>query len=327
MSTVSAVADNLVQASEAKDPYSRGHGHAVAFGAVTVAKELGFTASHVEHVETAALLHDVGNLQVDAALLTKPGRLAPGEFGRIREHPTAGAHLLQTFPELKDLAPAVAAHHERWDGQGYPQGKRGKDIPLEARIIAVSECFNAMTSARPHRRAFSPRRAVLGLKTAARSQLDPELVEAFLAGVQRLVPPSTLESDEGVLNLDQVVRQEKQQLKLAFTMVTQSFLWMFDRLLGRTAAVSIETEVNDFLRQHRVAMQVRRGRVLDFTPSSASPEELAENYKLALARAYAVIEDLVGRTVARRCLKAALSGLSEPTRRICQVYHLCAMAG
>jgi len=232
---------------------------------------------------------------------------------------------LRTFPELKELAPAVEAHHERWDGQGYPEGKRQKDIPLEARIIAVAECFNAMTSPRPHRRPFSPRRAALGLKTASRSQLDPDLVEAFLAGVQRLLPPSALERDEGVLNLDQVVRQEKEQLKLAFTMVTQSFLWMFDKLLGHVASRNVETAVNEFFRRHRVTVQIRRCRIRDLSPGSASPEELAETYKLALARAYAAIEDIVGRTVARRYLKAAVSGLSEPTRRVCQAYHLCAM--
>jgi len=327
MSAVPETTEHLVQLAESKDPFARGHARSVALGAVTIARELGSDDSQIERVESAALLHDSGNLQVEAAVLINPGRLSPEEFSQIREHPTAGARLLRTFPDLEELAPFVESHHERWDGNGYPAGTKGTETPLIGRIIAVAECFDAMTSPRAHRTPFAPSRALLGLKTAARAQLDPDLVEAFVSGVEKLVPKSLLESDDGVLSLEQAVHQEKQQLKHAFTMISQAFLWMFYKLVGDATARATEGETNDFLKRHSVTIEIRRGRMRDFSPSRVSPEELAETYKLALARAYAGVAEMVGKPVARMYLDRAVRGLSEESRQVCQSYRLCAMVG
>ncbi len=169
----------LAVALDAQDPYTEGHSRRVARHAAMVARELHLADGQVERVRAAAAVHDVGKLRVPAALLSKPGKLTAEEFEVIKGHATEGAALVAGLGD-DELTAIVRHHHERFDGHGYPSGLRGPDIPLGARIVAVADTFDAITSVRSYRSAASHKRALDRLVEAAGSQLDPAVVRAFL---------------------------------------------------------------------------------------------------------------------------------------------------
>jgi HD-GYP domain-containing protein (c-di-GMP phosphodiesterase class II) len=125
-------------------------------------------------------LHDVGKIAVDAGILRKPGPLTEAELAHIRIHPVAGARLIDGVADLLPALPYVLHHHERWDGNGYPEGRAAETIPVEARLLGVADAFDAMTSHRPYRRALTVERALAEVKRCAGTQFDPELARAFV---------------------------------------------------------------------------------------------------------------------------------------------------
>lgn len=171
----------LVSTIEAKDEYTRGHSDRVAHYAALACEELQLSAPVVERVEFAALLHDVGKIDIDSDTLRKNGPLTSAEYAEIKKHPASGARILSGIELLSDIVPIVRAHHERIDGAGYPDGLSGIEIPFESRILAVADCYDAMTSDRPYRHALSERAATAELMVSAGSQLDERVVRAFLA--------------------------------------------------------------------------------------------------------------------------------------------------
>jgi HD-GYP domain-containing protein (c-di-GMP phosphodiesterase class II) len=171
----------LSQAIEARDPYTRGHSERVSSLAQVVARRLGWKSSRLGAVRLGALLHDVGKLNLDDAVLRKPGPLDDREFGEIKRHPLAGARLIRGIHPLRPALPYILFHHERWDGAGYPTGRSREQIPLGARIVAVVDAFDAMISMRPYRPPLSVRAAVEEVRAGAGTQFDPGVVHAFLA--------------------------------------------------------------------------------------------------------------------------------------------------
>ncbi len=171
---------SLVGALEAKDPYTRGHSERVAQYAASLSKAMRLSPRETERLEYAALLHDLGKLAVPSEILVKPGRLETQEMALIREHPGRGSEMIARIPPLRDLAEAVAQHHEWFDGSGYPSRIDGRDLALAARILAVADCFDAMTTTRSYRPALSREQAVAELIAGAGSQFDPEIVRIFI---------------------------------------------------------------------------------------------------------------------------------------------------
>jgi putative nucleotidyltransferase with HDIG domain len=170
----------LAQALEERDAYSGGHSLRVTALTERIAERLGWDATRLLRLRIGALLHDVGKLAVPERVLRKAGPLDPEELAQIRAHPVAGVRLAAAIaPERTTLA-CVLYHHERWDGAGYPSGRRGAEIPLEARILAVADAFDAMTSTRPYRRALHVEAALEELERCAGSQFDPGVARAFL---------------------------------------------------------------------------------------------------------------------------------------------------
>ncbi len=166
---------------DAKDPYTRGHSERVAAIAKQLAHATGLEDDRVEHVRLAGLLHDVGKIGVPEAVLCKCGRLTDDEYDQIKRHPVIGHRILQDIPLPQGVLPAVLHHHERTDGRGYPHGLKGPDIPDFAKMLAVADTFDAMSSTRSYRAAM-PRIAVLAeMRRVAGTQLDPDLVEAFMS--------------------------------------------------------------------------------------------------------------------------------------------------
>ena len=176
---------SLATAIDARDPYTRGHSEGVARMAVQLARELGWSSADLEMLEFAGLLHDVGKIAVPDAILRKAEPLTPAEWEIIRLHPYHSAQIVKPVEPLKRIVPWVYHHQERWDGSGYPDGLKGEDIPLAARIIAVADAFNAMTTDRPYRKALSVGQAVAEIKRCASSQFDPAVVDVFIRKMEK----------------------------------------------------------------------------------------------------------------------------------------------
>lgn len=170
----------LAAALEAKDKYTRGHSDRVAVYSAAIARQLRMPEGEVEKVEYTGLLHDIGKIGVPDELLSKSGQLRTDEFQRIQQHPVTGAKILSEISFLRDVAATIRCHHERLDGRGYPNGLTEQDIPIHARILAVADAYDAMTSDRPYRRGYPPEEAVRRLLAGCGKQFDPEVVKAFV---------------------------------------------------------------------------------------------------------------------------------------------------
>jgi putative two-component system response regulator len=176
-----AVVVALARTVEARDHYTEQHLHRVADRSVEVARRIGMSDREVETVRLGGLLHDLGKIAVPDAVLLKSGPLDRNEFALVRQHPEAGAQIVRPLRAFQGPEPVVLHHHERFDGTGYPYGLKGSAIPLAARIVAVADSFDAMTTDRPYRRALAPGEAFQRLEDGRTEQWDPDVVDVFLA--------------------------------------------------------------------------------------------------------------------------------------------------
>ena len=179
-----AMLDGLVTAVDDKDRFTRAHAHGVMTLSVAAARALGLSEGEIERIRVAALLKDIGKIGVADAVLRRPGPLSAAEYEVIKQHPATGEAIMGAVPELRDIMPAVRHHHERWDGNGFPDGLVGLAIPLAARIIAVADAYSAMTADRPYRRRMSDDDARGALERGAGNQWDPAIV-AIIASIVR----------------------------------------------------------------------------------------------------------------------------------------------
>jgi len=170
----------LITALEAKDAYTQGHSKRVAEYALGIAKVMRLSYEECEKLEFSALLHDIGKIGIKDKVLNKKENLTQEEYDIIKQHPLTGAKIMTPLALLADKVSAVKYHHERWDGKGYPEGLKGEDIPLLARIIAVADTFDAMTTNRPYRAAMSLKKAAKEIFEKRGSQFDPLVVKAFM---------------------------------------------------------------------------------------------------------------------------------------------------
>jgi HD-GYP domain-containing protein (c-di-GMP phosphodiesterase class II) len=174
----------LAAAIETRDPYTGGHVDRVAVFSVATGRELEWDDERLSQLELGALLHDVGKIGVEDRILRKPGRLEPEELAQMRQHPEMGAHMLQGVPFLLPAVTCALRHHEQFDGQGYPDGIVGEAIPIEARVVAVADTFDAMTSDRPYRKGLPVEVATAEIERCAGTQFDPAVAAAFLRAVR-----------------------------------------------------------------------------------------------------------------------------------------------
>lgn len=180
-----ATVRTLIQAVETKDYYTRGHSERVSRASVMIGREIGIRDDRLDTLRYAGILHDVGKLGVPTRLLQKQGPLTPEEFEEIQLHPIRGVEIVREIEFLGEAYAGIMHHHERLDGKGYPMGLKGAEIPEFARVIAVADAFDSMTSTRSYRRARSVEDAVVELRRCAGQQFDPALVEAMVAALQR----------------------------------------------------------------------------------------------------------------------------------------------
>ena len=176
-----ATIEALALAIDAKDQTTHAHIRRVQTYGASLARRLGMSDDDIQGVKTAALLHDIGKLAVPEHILSKPGPLTQEEFQKIRIHPQVGADIISAVPFPYAVAPLILSHHERWDGKGYPQGLKGDEIPLGARILAVVDYYDALTSDRPYHKAMTPEAALVRVQQEAGRALDPAVVAMFVA--------------------------------------------------------------------------------------------------------------------------------------------------
>ncbi|MGE5236297.1 MAG: HD domain-containing phosphohydrolase [Acidobacteriota bacterium] len=180
----------LAAAIDAKNPYTRGHSERVSQYSVAIAKHYGLDAADLKRLEISALLHDVGKIGIEDAILTKPDVLTEVEFAQMRSHPLKGAAIVSPMKRLRDVLPGIRSHHENWSGGGYPDGLVGEEIPLIARVIACADVFDAMTTHRPYQRAMSLDFVLAKMRDLGGRRLDPKVVDAFFSALRAgdLVP-------------------------------------------------------------------------------------------------------------------------------------------
>lgn len=190
---------SLIGALEAKDAYTRGHSERVAGYALMAAEGMGLDEMQRERLHRSALLHDIGKLSVPAAVLREPGPLNQTQRAVVDSHAGAGAAMMRAIPRLRDLAAIVESHHERLDGTGYPQGLRADEISVLARVLAVADAYDAMTSDRPYRSAMGRDEALRRLELGSGSQFDPTVVAALSKALDQR---SRLNADDLVAELE-----------------------------------------------------------------------------------------------------------------------------
>ncbi|NUM52392.1 MAG: HD domain-containing protein [Candidatus Hydrogenedentes bacterium] len=170
----------LANSIELRDHYTVGHTWRVTNFALEIARALGWTDDKLKECEMGGVLHDIGKISVDDAVLRKPGHLTDEEFEKMKVHPEKGARLLQDIEFLAPCIPYALYHHERFDGRGYPFGLKGEEIPIEGRLLAVADTFDAMTSNRPYRKGLDPNFAISELEKGKGTQFDPDVVDAMV---------------------------------------------------------------------------------------------------------------------------------------------------
>jgi HD-GYP domain-containing protein (c-di-GMP phosphodiesterase class II) len=175
----------LAGAVDEKDPYTRGHSDRVTKYSLMIAKEMGMDPGFLEILRISAQLHDVGKIGIEDRILKKPGTLTPEEFEIMKTHTTKGANILRPVPQLREMLPGIELHHEALNGRGYPYGLKGDEIPLLARVIAVGDTFDALTTNRPYQQAHDPVEALRIIQSLSGQRLDPQAVAALLAVFER----------------------------------------------------------------------------------------------------------------------------------------------
>jgi HD-GYP domain-containing protein (c-di-GMP phosphodiesterase class II) len=187
---------SLANAIDAKSSWTKGHSERVMRVAAGIAREMGLSDEEVERVRLGGLMHDIGKIGIMEALLEKPRELDDDEFPPIRQHPEKGVAILEPIAQLHAVLPGILHHHEFFDGSGYPDGLSGTDIPLDARIIAVADSFDAMVADRPYRKGLSVPAAVEELVRCSGSQFDPEIVDCFRCKLAAISKDPSLAPDD-----------------------------------------------------------------------------------------------------------------------------------
>jgi putative nucleotidyltransferase with HDIG domain len=186
------IVETLFAASRVSDPGTAEHAARVMFMAVCLAKKLKMSVTSIGKLKVASLLHDLGKLAIDDRILLKNGKLTKKEFDEIKKHPHWGADVIRLVYFLRDIIPIMANHHENYNGSGYPNGVKGKNIPIEARVLSVVDVYEALTADRPYRRGFSSKEALAIIEEEKGSKFDPAIVDVFV----RMVRSGELEEED-----------------------------------------------------------------------------------------------------------------------------------
>jgi len=300
---------SLAAAVDAKDPFTRGHSDRVAQYSTTIAQAMGLSHDQRTALEMAAYLHDIGKIGVKEEILLKPGRLTEVEMSQMRHHPLIGANILKPVGFPWPITPVVRHHHERWDGDGYPAGLKGEEIPLLARILTVADAYEAMIADRPYRRGRTIGDAIEELERCAGSHFDAKIVEVFVEIIKR--DELHAESSEPAHDDD----LQPEEARAIFVALCDGMFSSFRRLGGPRLATNVEQELNAYFTEVDLPFKVANGRV-SAASERASKEVSVDQMRLALRRIDATMGRMSGHTLVDHFYADALGGLSERMRRI-----------
>ena len=177
------IQDQLLERVDQKDHYTRQHSERVANYATALARKMNLDKEQIELIRIASLVHDVGKVSIPEIVLNKPGKLNEEEWNLIRSHPRNSAEITRLSPLPREIISLILHHHERWDSTGYPQGLKGEEIPLGARIVGLADAYDAMSVERPYRGKLKSKDAIEEIKKLAGSQFDPTLVQVFIKAI------------------------------------------------------------------------------------------------------------------------------------------------
>jgi putative nucleotidyltransferase with HDIG domain len=295
----------LAAAVDAKDSYTRGHSDKVAAYAVMIGEELGLSHDQRIALEMAAYLHDIGKIGIKEEILLKPGKLTDDEMAQMSHHPLIGANILKPVGFPWPITPIVRHHHERWDGDGYPAGLKGEEIPLLARVLTVADAFEAMTADRPYRRGITPEEGLEELMRCAGTQFDARVVTAFSEVMARA--PRFEENVE----LDEIVDMDPTEAQAIFVAISEGMLSSFRKLGGPRLAANIERDLNAACQHEGIPVSVDSGRVV-----SRLDEIEDRDLQVSLMRqTLSIFEDAMGRmsgtTLVDHFYDDAVAALSE----------------
>jgi len=297
----------LAAAVDAKDPYTRGHSDGVAAYALQIGEEMRLSAEQMVSLEMAAYLHDIGKIGISEDILLKPGKLTDAEMSQMRHHPLIGANILKPVAFPWPIAPIVRHHHEHYNGEGYPAGLRGEEIPVLARVLTVADAFEAMVADRPYRRGRSHQEAILELRRCASTQFDPRVVDAFIR---------VLESSHSALADDQVSDEEAgpEEVQAVLVALADGMFSSFRRLGGPRLANNLERVVNERFTAAGAPLVLRSGHVVIEGEDRMSESALSEHLGFAITVISEQIGGASGAGLADHFLADALDGLPERMR-------------
>lgn len=309
-----ATVRSLAAAVDAKDPYTRGHSDRVAAYAVAIAKELELSHDQQVALEMAAYLHDIGKIGVREEILLKPGKLSNAEMSLMRHHPLIGANILKPVGFPWPITPVVRHHHERWDGQGYPAGLKGEEIPFLARVLTVADSYEAMVSDRPYRRGRTSQEAIAELQECAGRQFDAKIVDAFVHVLEsgQFAAPSELP-----LPLDQIQADE---IEAIFVALSEGMFTSFRRLAGPRLSSNVEQELNTFFVDNALPFRLANGRMTIGADGASGngdgPIGSLEDMRYALEHMDETMGRMSGASLVDHFYADAAGGLSDRMRTL-----------
>ncbi len=307
---------SLAAAVDAKDTYTRGHSDRVAQYADLLAEEIGLSPEQRTALRMAAYLHDIGKIGVKEEILLKPGRLTDDEMAQMRHHPLIGANILKPVGFPWPITPIVRHHHERWDGNGYPAGLKGEEIPLLARILTVADAYEAMIADRPYRRGRTSEEGLEELRNCAGKQFDPDLVEAFIHAVK------TRMAEEEVHPSSALTEVQLDEARAIFVAICEGMITSFRKLGGPKLAANVESELNAAFAEAGLPVVVHSSNVsVDFDDRLSFDEEIAMMRRV-LRMMESTMGNMSGHTLVDHFYADAMAGLSDRMRRLAHSLEL-----
>jgi HD-GYP domain-containing protein (c-di-GMP phosphodiesterase class II) len=302
-----ATVRSLAAAVDAKEPYMRGHSERVAIYARATGERLGLSHDQRTALEMAAYLHDIGKIGISGSILRKPGPLDEEEIRTMRHHPLIGANILRPVVFPWSIAPVVRHHHERYDGSGYPAGLRGEEIPILARVLAVTDAYEAMVSDRPYRRCLTSVGAVEELRRCSGTYFDPRVVEALVQVLSDSDVDETRDEPRG----EQVDRYEA---RAVFVSVTDGMLGAFRRLGGPRLTANLETSMAQWLGGNQPAFSVSSGHVSARWEQLPDPAEELAAMRAIILQLGEFMAAVTGRSLVEHFYIETVDGLTERLR-------------